>query len=210
MRPCAVCGHLQRGRLCGTCYGRRNGMQPMADTGPMRRELWIDQAGREPYWTKERIVAALQRDAKRRGRAPTVTEWKQRLNPKGESPAPGELHSRPSASMVIKVFGSWTGGLRAAGLKGQNRRAQTRCKYRHPLAGDNLYITPSTGSRQCRECMRRCSRETARRRRERGRIERAVRSVHDLMLSPDTRWVPVSRSALRDPQTLREILAEAA
>lgn len=29
------------------------------------------------------------------------------------------------------------------------------CKDGHPLAGPNLYITPSTGARQCRTCRRR-------------------------------------------------------
>ena len=32
------------------------------------------------------------------------------------------------------------------------RRAWTHCKNGHPLSGDNLYRTPSTGQRVCRTC----------------------------------------------------------
>lgn len=31
---------------------------------------------------------------------------------------------------------------------------KTRCHADHPLNGDNLYVTPSTGYRHCRECAR--------------------------------------------------------
>lgn len=48
------------------------------------------------------------------------------------------------------------------GMRGKHSRslgrgvnsAKTECPYGHPYAGDNLYITPSTGSRMCRICMR--------------------------------------------------------
>ena len=32
------------------------------------------------------------------------------------------------------------------------KAAQTHCERGHPLSGDNLYITPSTGTRGCRTC----------------------------------------------------------
>lgn len=41
---------------------------------------------------------------------------------------------------------------------------KTHCKYDHPLAGDNLYITPQ-GERQCRICRQRRSREYLERKR---------------------------------------------
>jgi hypothetical protein len=59
---------------------------------------------RQGHWTRERVLAALQRDASRRGRAPTREEWAR--------PARG----RPSGSTVAKLFGTWNAGLRAAGL----------------------------------------------------------------------------------------------
>lgn len=31
---------------------------------------------------------------------------------------------------------------------------KTHCLRGHPLAGDNVYVIPSTGSRQCRACVR--------------------------------------------------------
>ena len=59
---------------------------------------------RQGHWTRERVLAALQRDARRRGRAPTRDEWAR--------PARG----RPTATPVVNLFGSWNAGLRAAGL----------------------------------------------------------------------------------------------
>ena len=39
--------------------------------------------------------------------------------------------------------------------KGRNPRAEaTHCKNGHLLSGDNLGITPSTGKRYCRTCMK--------------------------------------------------------
>lgn len=34
------------------------------------------------------------------------------------------------------------------------RETRTHCKRGHPLAGDNLYINPASGYRQCRTCHR--------------------------------------------------------
>ena len=33
---------------------------------------------------------------------------------------------------------------------------KTHCKHGHPLSGGNLYVSPSTGSRQCVKCRRDC------------------------------------------------------
>ena len=55
-------------------------------------------------WTRELAIAALRRDASRRGRSPTSEEWRV------------ARRSRPHAATVEKLFGSWNAGLRAAGL----------------------------------------------------------------------------------------------
>ena len=59
---------------------------------------------RQGYWTRQRLITALQRDARRRGRAPARDEWAR------------SAHGRPSWSTVASVFGSWNEGLRAARL----------------------------------------------------------------------------------------------
>lgn len=41
-----------------------------------------------------------------------------------------------------------------AGETRKRWQAQTHCKRGHELAGDNIYIIPSTGSRQCLACVR--------------------------------------------------------
>lgn len=43
--------------------------------------------------------------------------------------------------------------LRGASPSAQNA-AKTHCKRGHPLSGDNLYVMPRTGRRQCRACHR--------------------------------------------------------
>jgi len=56
-------------------------------------------------WTLELAIAALRRDANRRGRSPTSEEWST------------ARRSRPHSATVEKLFGSWNAGLRAAGLR---------------------------------------------------------------------------------------------
>lgn len=41
----------------------------------------------------------------------------------------------------------------AAGNRGALAK-QTHCKNGHPLSGDNLYVNPASGYRQCRTCRR--------------------------------------------------------
>lgn len=51
--------------------------------------------------------------------------------------------------------------LRGVSSPARNAR-KTHCLAGHPLGGSNLYVTPSTGYRKCRECSRR--RDAGRRR----------------------------------------------
>jgi hypothetical protein len=55
-------------------------------------------------WTRERVLVALRRDAARRGCAPVRGDWSK------------ATRTRPNASTVATLFGSWNAGLRAAGL----------------------------------------------------------------------------------------------
>lgn len=41
-----------------------------------------------------------------------------------------------------------------AELTRERWRSQTHCKRGHRLSGNNVYVIPSTGSRQCRACVR--------------------------------------------------------
>jgi Homing endonuclease associated repeat len=56
-------------------------------------------------WSRERVLAALRGDARRRGRTPVREDWSK------------AVRSRPNAGTVETLFGSWTAGLRAAGLQ---------------------------------------------------------------------------------------------
>lgn len=57
--------------------------------------------GKVRLWTREKVIAAIQRFAAEHGRPPRAVDFK----------------SSPSASTVQGLFGSWTAGLRAAGFE---------------------------------------------------------------------------------------------
>jgi hypothetical protein len=44
---------------------------------------------------------------------------------------------------------------RDAQAKGRLKQNRVMCKYGHSLSGDNLYVAPKSGNRQCRICIRR-------------------------------------------------------
>lgn len=62
---------------------------------------------------------------------------------------------------------------------GREKRARSRCKQGHLLVGDNLYLRPDSGSRQCRTCKA----DTFRRFSERRKITKA--SVLPLSVEKD-------------------------
>ena len=62
----------------------------------------------ERAWTKEKAIAAIQAYVEHNGRSPSAREW---VRKDAEAPP------RPVATTVIKLFGSWSAGLRAAGFE---------------------------------------------------------------------------------------------
>lgn len=67
--------------------------------------------GVKVIWTRERVIEALRAWAAEHGQAPTQVDWKR---------SGGEAH--PHAALVGQRFGSWSAGLRAAGLEPTDRR----------------------------------------------------------------------------------------
>ena len=121
-------------------------------------------------WTPTRIVEALQRDARRRGRPPTLLEWR-------STPARGRWgKSRPTAQTVKRVFGSWNRALAEAGLavRPPNKEPQERCKRGHELTPDNVY-PHHHGGRMCLTCMRERQRQYVRRARAREKAREQTR-----------------------------------
>jgi Homing endonuclease associated repeat len=134
----------------------------------MRRELWIDQFG-QPYWTRERIIKAIQRAAKD-GEPPKSTDWMSGLAPgrkrrkTGSATSPRPDH--PSHTRVQQVFGSWNAAIRAAGFPPRDAgvdgvqalrqwaaraRAATHCKRGHEFTPENTYVGRD-GCRRCKAC----------------------------------------------------------
>jgi Homing endonuclease associated repeat len=64
-----------------------------------------------PYWTRERIIAAIQRWHREYGYPPKNTDWQ-----------PRSTSWHPTISMVRAVFGSWNAALVAAGFPPRYRR----------------------------------------------------------------------------------------
>lgn len=52
------------------------------------------------------------------------------------------------------------------GRSGQHQSAKTHCPAEHPYSGDNLYLNPTTGKRECRACNAERTRQYRRRQKE--------------------------------------------
>jgi Homing endonuclease associated repeat/ROS/MUCR transcriptional regulator protein len=102
----------------------------------------VDGQGRL-YWTRDRIIRAMQNDAVRRGRPPISSEWKH------------AARARPGHGTVKKAFGSWGRALEAAGLPTGTRHKERHklCNRGHPLRGANLRVYRD-GRHRCVTCAR--------------------------------------------------------
>jgi len=80
-----------------THFGSWNALVAAAGFRPQGR-------GSLPTWTRRKIVAALKREAKQRGRTPTMREWAKATS------------SHPNYATVVEHFGSWNAAIEAAGL----------------------------------------------------------------------------------------------
>jgi Homing endonuclease associated repeat len=152
---------LARGR-CSTHYAewkrRKDGrnVRSSPEYAAIRRDILIDRFG-EPYWTRERIIAAIQRWAKRTGKPPTCDQWARPLPGRTSSFGPASK-SRPSAAMVKKVFGTWNEAMKAAGFPPRpahavvGRPKKTHCKHGHEWTPANTRTRE--GVRHCRTCDR--------------------------------------------------------
>lgn len=83
----------------------------------VERKVWHGRRGDGPngmYWTRERIVEALDEWADAHGSPPSMFEWRRS----------GDSH--PPASVVQERFGSWRAGLAAAGMTPRPSRPRRR------------------------------------------------------------------------------------
>lgn len=118
---CRVCGlwgvtldgHLRTHGLSAAEYRRRfpDARIKPAIWLPELQERMMEWRGGTP-WSNEDILRALQAWAARRGRAPTVKEWAK------------ATREHPMANTVATRFGTWNGGLTAAGLTPRRSGAQ--------------------------------------------------------------------------------------
>jgi hypothetical protein len=140
---------------------RRDGAQPMGSLEQRLGSLdrWVDRAERQPYWTKDRIAAAMRAWHRRTGTPPSTSDWtKARRAPRGGWI--GELHkSRPSMQHVYRVFASWTEALDYAGLPshaktGRPKVEKVRCACE--TCGGSFEVYPSDARRGARFCSRDC------------------------------------------------------
>jgi hypothetical protein len=125
------------------------------------------------YWTRDRVIKAIQAWAHRTGAPPTYKEWtRSRQNGyrwRGKR--------RPSAFHVRKLFGSWNAAIEAAGLPARARhgggrhRPATHCKRGHRLTPANR----SANGRQCRICHRAVQRRWREKNREKILLRRRER-----------------------------------
>lgn len=152
-RRCAICDTILKTHQATCCSRECHNVQSSFHS----REQLIDLDA--IYWTKERIIAALKREARSKGRSPIANEWKvatgQLSGPKVVGAPPGNRATRPSGSHVARVFGTWNLALEAAGLpvREPNTKKKARCSRGHLFTLENTYVYPN-GVRQCRRCHR--------------------------------------------------------
>lgn len=109
----------------------------------------------DPYWTADRIIAAMRAWAGRTGSTPTYAQWGRRRKTKTHpSGFPAGGRSRPTAATVEKVFGSWTAAVDAAGLEhpSMGRKYDTHCRNGHERTPENAYRISTSGHWICRVC----------------------------------------------------------
>jgi hypothetical protein len=100
--------------------------------------------GKPVFWTEAKIIAALQRDAARRGRAPTLFEWGRAVRGR-----------RPAGPTVVERFGSWNAALEQAGLEPRTGHLpRTHCALGHELV-DGSCATCRKASRRRYQARRR-------------------------------------------------------
>jgi hypothetical protein len=121
-----------------------------SDWSAIRRDIFVDRIG-QSYWTRERVIASLQRWANRRGRTPMLREWEIGNRPTS-SGWTKPRKDRPSAYTVRVVFGSWSAAIDAAGLPPARPWATKQyCKKGlHRWTSKNTVET--SDGRVCREC----------------------------------------------------------
>lgn len=81
--------------------------------------------------------------------------------PPHHSPVVRHLDGNPKNNTASNLaWGTHTENLLDSVAHGTHRGAsKTECKHGHLLSGENLYINPSSGSRQCRVCQARAKRD---------------------------------------------------
>ena len=102
--------HRSYGGTCETCGARTTGCNgPRSAPKECARCVAI-RLHESRYWTRERIIEAIQRYAREHGHRPLATDW---LKPgRGRN---GDGY--PSTNTVRVAFGSWADGIEAAGFE---------------------------------------------------------------------------------------------
>lgn len=67
------------------------------------------------YWTRERVIAAIQAWAAEHGEPPTAYDW-QHADPDGRWPAASSVYGGPSRGHRARAFPSWADAVEAAGF----------------------------------------------------------------------------------------------
>jgi transcriptional regulator with XRE-family HTH domain len=167
--------------LCGRLLDGSNGRGPNASK---LCSACASQQQRETrrYWDSERIVATFRAFDNQFGRQPTATDYAgrfpggrkrlsaTRLDEVDAITATGFTFPHPFA--VQREFGSWSAALKAAGFTPSRGgspshreppQPRTHCKYGHEFTEENTYVY--RGSRYCRACVNRRTREYRQRKR---------------------------------------------
>lgn len=111
---------------CEDCGAPTNGYAGKGKACRLCRECELRHRHEDAKWTTQSIVASIQRFEQRHGRVPSANDFNPAMARSVGDLAASERFYRdgdyPHASMVQRIFGSWTAGVRAAGFEPRLRR----------------------------------------------------------------------------------------
>ena len=118
------------------------------------RDVMLDRFGHVEWWTREKVIAAIQAWANRHGgRPPTSTKW--RTTGAGATfLIDGQVGSYPCAVTVAGLFGSWNAAIKAAGFKPRTRGLPGESRTKKQRDAMKRYRNTPEGKRISRDNFR--------------------------------------------------------
>lgn len=132
------------GGTCENCGGRTS--YGKAGEGPCRFCHECQGKG-YAFWTKEKLIEAIQRWARLYGKPPSASEWNSALRPHPDYSS-GDW---PAWNTVAYYFGSWSAGIEAAGFEPHRMGGHPRVPCTQEELAETASLVDSLGLKEAAE-----------------------------------------------------------